>query len=58
MAVFQLSFLTSFMSDQLVSGYTTGSAFHVLIAQFSKIIGVKLPRRKGLFMLPRVKILL
>uniref|UniRef100_A0A7E5A042 STAS domain-containing protein n=1 Tax=Panagrellus redivivus TaxID=6233 RepID=A0A7E5A042_PANRE len=54
MAMLRLSFLTAFMSDQLVSGYTTGSAFHVLVSQFSKVIGVKLPRRKGFFMLPKM----
>lgn len=47
MALLRLSFLTTYMSDALVSGFTTGSALHVLVAQLNKIIGVKLPRHSG-----------
>ncbi|VDK29002.1 unnamed protein product [Anisakis simplex] len=51
MAVLRLGFLTTYMSDALVSGFTTGSAFHVFIAQLNKVIGVKLPRYDGFGML-------
>ncbi|VDN07574.1 unnamed protein product [Thelazia callipaeda] len=51
MAVLGLAFLTTYMSDALISGFTTGSAFHVFIAQLNKIIGVKLPRHSGFGML-------
>ncbi|KAL3074316.1 hypothetical protein niasHS_015146 [Heterodera schachtii] len=40
MAVFRLSFLTVYISDPLVSGFTTAAAFHVLVAQVPKLIGV------------------
>uniref|UniRef100_A0A915BYJ3 STAS domain-containing protein n=1 Tax=Parascaris univalens TaxID=6257 RepID=A0A915BYJ3_PARUN len=61
MGVLRLGFLTTYMSDALVSGFTTGSAFHVFIAQLNKVIGVKLPRHGGfgmLFLMVRDLILL
>nr|CDQ00138.1 BMA-SULP-8, isoform a [Brugia malayi] len=51
MAMMGLAFLTTYMSDALISGFTTGSAFHVFTAQLNKIIGVKLPRYSGFSML-------
>ncbi|KAK6101767.1 sulfate permease family protein [Brugia pahangi] len=51
MAMTGLAFLTTYMSDALISGFTTGSAFHVFTAQLNKIIGVKLPRYSGFSML-------
>jgi MFS superfamily sulfate permease-like transporter len=47
MAVCRLSFLTNYISDPLVSGFTTGSAVHVLSSQLDKAIGVKLHRHSG-----------
>src|SRR5690606_36227944 len=32
---------------QLISGYTTATALHVLISQLNKILGIKLPRYSG-----------
>uniref|UniRef100_A0A0R3RQQ9 STAS domain-containing protein n=1 Tax=Elaeophora elaphi TaxID=1147741 RepID=A0A0R3RQQ9_9BILA len=51
MAMMGLAFLTNYLSDALISGFTTGSAFHVFIAQLNKIVGVKLPRYSGFGML-------
>lgn len=51
MAMMGLAFVTSYLSDSLISGFTTGSAFHVFIAQLNKIIDVKLPRHSGFGML-------
>ncbi|VDM48095.1 unnamed protein product [Toxocara canis] len=51
MGFLRLGFLTTYMSDALVSGFTTGSAFHVFIAQLNKVVGVKLPRYGGFGML-------
>uniref|UniRef100_A0A914CTY9 STAS domain-containing protein n=1 Tax=Acrobeloides nanus TaxID=290746 RepID=A0A914CTY9_9BILA len=51
MALCRLTFVTTYMTDQLVSGYTTGSAFHVLIAQFDKLFGVKIKHHEGVGML-------
>ncbi|XGW32488.1 hypothetical protein V3C99_017215 [Haemonchus contortus] len=47
MALLRLDFLTAFLSDQIIGGFTTGAAVHVFTAQLNKIIGVPLPRRSG-----------
>ena len=54
MAVFRLGFITTYMTDQLLSGFTTGSACHVLMSQLNKILGVPMPRHAGVGMLIRV----
>ncbi|CAJ0950412.1 unnamed protein product, partial [Mesorhabditis belari] len=51
MGVFRLGFLTTYLSDPLVSGFTTGSAAHVFMSQLNKVFGVKLPRHEGIGML-------
>ncbi|VBB32499.1 unnamed protein product [Acanthocheilonema viteae] len=51
MARMGLAFFTNYMSDALISGFTTGSAFHVFTAQLNKIIGIKLSRYSGFGML-------
>jgi solute carrier family 26, other len=57
MALCRLTFVTTYMTDQLVSGYTTGSAFHVLIAQFDKLFGVKIKHYEGVGMLFFVRLI-
>ncbi|VDM56947.1 unnamed protein product [Angiostrongylus costaricensis] len=47
----RLGFLTTYLCDPLVSGFTTGSAAHVLVSQLNKVLGVKLPRHEGAGML-------
>lgn len=54
MGLFRLSFLTNYISDPLISGFTTGAAFHVLFSQLDKAIGVKIRRENGPGMLIRV----
>ncbi|CAJ0933667.1 unnamed protein product, partial [Mesorhabditis belari] len=44
----RLDFLTSFLSDQVIAGFTTGAAVHVFTAQLNKILGVSLPRASGI----------
>lgn len=51
MAICRISFLTAYLSDQLIAGFTTGGATHVIISQLNKIIGVKMPRYSGFGML-------
>lgn len=51
MGVLRLSFLTKYISDPLVSGFTTGAACHVFMSQVPKAMGVDLPRRSGIGML-------
>ncbi|KAK6039234.1 hypothetical protein COOONC_23261 [Cooperia oncophora] len=47
MAILRLDFLTAFLSDQIIGGFTTGAAVHVFTAQLNKILGVPLPQRSG-----------
>jgi MFS superfamily sulfate permease-like transporter len=47
MALCRLSFLTNYISDPLVSGFTTGAAIHVLTSQIDKLIGVKIKGYHG-----------
>ncbi|PAV79056.1 hypothetical protein WR25_15739 [Diploscapter pachys] len=54
LAICRLGFLTTYLSDPLVAGFTTGSAAHVLTSQLNKVFGVKLPRHEGVGMLPRM----
>lgn len=43
----RLQFLTAYFSDELVAGFTTGSAVHVFIAQIDDIFGIKVPKVGG-----------
>lgn len=43
----RLEFLTTYFSDQLVAGYTTGSAVHVIIGQVNEVLGIKIPKSTG-----------
>ncbi|KAJ1358509.1 hypothetical protein KIN20_016951 [Parelaphostrongylus tenuis] len=44
-----LDFVTTYFSDELVGGFTTGASMHVLTTQLKDILGIKgLPRRYGL----------
>uniref|UniRef100_A0A914X1T2 SLC26A/SulP transporter domain-containing protein n=1 Tax=Plectus sambesii TaxID=2011161 RepID=A0A914X1T2_9BILA len=47
MAVLRLGFLTTYLSDQVVAGFTTAVAFHVLAAQLDDLLGIKIPHRNG-----------
>ncbi|GMR46286.1 hypothetical protein PMAYCL1PPCAC_16481 [Pristionchus mayeri] len=48
MGLLRLDFLVSFLSDQVVTGFMVGAAFHVFVAQLDKILGASLPRRGGI----------
>uniref|UniRef100_A0A0N4ZZY9 STAS domain-containing protein n=1 Tax=Parastrongyloides trichosuri TaxID=131310 RepID=A0A0N4ZZY9_PARTI len=44
MGLLRLNFIATYMSDALISGFTTGSACHVFMSQLSKIFGYKIPK--------------
>ncbi|CAJ0601199.1 unnamed protein product [Cylicocyclus nassatus] len=47
-AVLGLDFVTTYFSDELVGGFTTGASMHVFITQLKDIAGITgLPRRNG-----------
>ncbi|WKX90261.1 hypothetical protein Q1695_009252 [Nippostrongylus brasiliensis] len=43
----RLQFLMTYFSDPLVSGFTTGAAVHVLLAQIDDLMGVHVPKVSG-----------
>ncbi|KJH53498.1 inorganic anion transporter, SulP family [Dictyocaulus viviparus] len=45
--IFRLQFLMTYFSDPLVSGFTTGAAVHVFLAQVDDIMGVNVPKASG-----------
>ncbi|GMS80664.1 hypothetical protein PENTCL1PPCAC_2839, partial [Pristionchus entomophagus] len=51
MALSRLGFITAYLSDPLVSGFTTGAAVHVFMSQVNKVFGVKMPRHSGMGMI-------
>ncbi|CAJ0583666.1 unnamed protein product, partial [Mesorhabditis spiculigera] len=48
LGLLQMDFLTSFLSDQVIIGFTTGASVHVFTAQLNKLLGVSLPRVTGI----------
>ena len=57
MGLFQLGFITIFLSEPLISGYTTGAAVHVFTSQLQHITGLgeTIKVAPGLFRIPRVR---
>ena len=54
MGVCQFGFITIFLSESLVSGYTTGAAVHVFTSQIKHIFGLSLTSQRGLLSVPYV----
>jgi MFS superfamily sulfate permease-like transporter len=51
----QLGFLTVYLTEPFISGFTTGAAVHVFTSQIPSIFGLKSPHEmKGPFKLPRL----
>jgi MFS superfamily sulfate permease-like transporter len=51
MGALRLGFISAYLSDQLVAGFTTGSAVHVFSSQIYAMLGVKQPQYGGPFAL-------
>uniref|UniRef100_A0A1I7X3H3 Sulfate_transp domain-containing protein n=1 Tax=Heterorhabditis bacteriophora TaxID=37862 RepID=A0A1I7X3H3_HETBA len=48
MGFFRLSFLTTYFSDQVVAGFTTGACCHVFVSQLKDLLGLRgMPKRSG-----------
>lgn len=55
MSFLRLGFLTVYLTEPFISGFTTGAAMHVFTSQLSFIFGLKTPRGiNGAFKLPRI----
>ncbi|KAM4678186.1 sulfate transporter-like [Discoglossus pictus] len=47
MGIFQLGFISMYLSEPLLSGFVTGSSLTILTSQMKYLLGLKLPRRDG-----------
>uniref|UniRef100_A0A8D2LBX7 STAS domain-containing protein n=1 Tax=Varanus komodoensis TaxID=61221 RepID=A0A8D2LBX7_VARKO len=47
LGVFQLGFLSVYLSEPLLSGFVTGSSLTILTSQMNLLLGVKIPRHDG-----------
>ena len=56
MGICRVGFVTTYMGDSLVSGFTTGAAVHVFTSQVKYALGLKIPRFENLFQIVRVRI--
>lgn len=43
MGVLQAGFIVVYLSDTLVSGFTTAAAFHILVSQLKFVLGLSVP---------------
>lgn len=53
-----MGIVTIYLSDNLVSGFTCGSAFHVLTSQVPKLLGISVPKYSGALSLIYVSLML
>ena len=53
MFVVRLGFITIFLSDPLVGGFTTGAAFLVGTSQLKHVFGLDFERQSGIFSVPK-----
>jgi len=58
MGAARLGFVATFMSDPMISGFTTGSAVLVVVSQMPHIFGLKVPQFSRPLAAPKVKIFL
>ena len=47
MGIFRLGSLTVVLSDQLISGFSTGAACHVAVSQMKDLFGIHVGRYSG-----------
>lgn len=56
MGFLRLGAITRFLSDPVVSGFTTGAAVVIITSQINPIFGLNIPRYSGLFSTVMVRI--
>ena len=54
MGVLRMGFITTYMSDPLIGGFTTGAAVHVGTSQVKYAFGLHIPRSDGTFQIIKV----
>ena len=52
--VLRLGFLTSYLSEPMVTGFNTGASIYVVVSQLSYVVGYKVPTQIGTFQLLKV----
>ncbi|XP_044258713.1 chloride anion exchanger-like [Tribolium madens] len=50
----RLGIVNNLFSETLVSGFTTGASFQVIASQIKDLLGLKIPKQKGLFVFTNV----
>lgn len=55
-SVLHIGFVTKYLSDSIVNGFTTGAAFHVVVSQISTLLGIKLGDNHIMFVIVGVSI--
>lgn len=51
MGLLQVGFIVVYLSDTLVSGFTTAAAIHILVSQLKFILGLDVPGLSGILSL-------
>ncbi|XP_056296039.1 sulfate transporter [Pseudoliparis swirei] len=51
MGVFQVGFVSVYLSNSLLDGFATGASLTIFTSQFKYLLGLKLPRPRGWFVL-------
>ncbi|KAL6117340.1 slc26a2 [Pungitius sinensis] len=51
MGIFQVGFVSVYLSDSLLSGFATGASLTIFTSQVKYLLGLKLPRPQGWFVL-------
>ena len=54
MGLLKLGFVAVYLSDPIISGFTTGAAVLVFTSQIKHILGLNIPRYSGAFALVQV----
>lgn len=47
MGALQVGFVVMYLSDTLVSGFTTAAAIHILVSQLKFVFGLQVPGMSG-----------
>ena len=50
----QVGFIVIYLSDTLVSGFTTAAAVHILVSQLKFVLGLNVTSKNGIFNIFRV----
>ena len=56
LGILHLGFVTKYLSDAIVNGFTCGSAYHVVISQINTLLGITLGTNNLVFVLIGVRL--